>query len=283
MSWRRDLDLLHGEEVDIVLKPHPLSFTKHHIFFVTLIILALFFQKFYLLLEENISLLSIPSFLDIALNKISVKAVDLIFLVSFWIVIIISGWIGTRLLHKRALMLYVILVAASSTILEVYWSVIHFEIALIERPHVKLVLLAGTAIASMALIEIYRRRFLYIITNRRIIIRKGLILNEEEITYDQISHIRVKQGILGRILNFGTIILVISVLDFELSGSIYKEIPEVLEHADEKISSKDLEESGLKGWQGKNQLLLFGVPNPRRVRVIIGNRQLEAKESLGIR
>ena len=91
MSWRRDLDLLHGEEVDIVLKPHPLSFTKHHIFFVTLLIIALLFWKFYFLFEENASLLSVPSVLDVALNKIGMKVADMIFLVSFGIIIIISG------------------------------------------------------------------------------------------------------------------------------------------------------------------------------------------------
>jgi len=279
MSWRRDLDLLHGEEVDMVLKPHPLSFTKHHAFFVILILVAFFFRKLYSLLEENVSLLSALGFLDAVFSEVSMKTVDVIFLISFWIVMIISGWVGTRLLHKKLFMLYVVLVAASCTLLEVYWSITHFEIAFIQRSHIKLFLLAGTAIASMALIEIYRRRCLYIVTNRRVIIRKGLILNEEEITYDQIAHIRVKQGIFGRIFNFGTVIL-ISIFDFESGESLYREIPELLKQPDEEISSKKIEELGLKRLRSKNQLLLFGVPNPRRVRVIIGNRQLETKESL---
>jgi len=277
MSWRRDLDLLHSEEVDMVLKPHPLSFTRYHAFFFILILIAFVFQKFYSLLEENASFLFALGFLDVVFSRVNMKTVDAIFLISFWIVMIISGWIGTRLLHKKMLMLYVILVAASSTVIEVYWSITHFEVTFIQRPHAKLFLLAGTAIASMALIEIYRRRCLYIVTNRRIIIRKGLILNEEEITYDQIAHIRVRQGIFGRIFNFGTIIL-ISIFDLESSESLYREISELLKQPEEEVSSKKLEELGLEKLRSKNQLLLFGVPNPRRVRVIIGNRQLKTKE-----
>lgn len=279
MSWRRDLELLHDEEIDMVLKPHPLSFTRYHAFFFILILVAFLFQRFYSLLEENVSLLSAFISLDAVLSIVNMKTVDAIFLVFFWIVMIISGWIGTRLLHRKMLMLYVVLIAASSTLLEVYWSITRFEIAFVQRSHVKLLLLAGTAIASMALIEIYRRRCLYIVTNRRIIIRKGLILNEEEITYDQISHIRVRQGIFGRIFNFGTVIL-ISMLDFESEESLYREIPELLKQSEEEISDKNLEELSLKRLRSKNQLLLSGVPNPRRVRVIIGNRQLKTKESL---
>jgi len=262
----------------MALKPHPLSFIKYHIFFVYLILLAFFLQKLRPLLEDNISLLSVPSFLETAFSQLGLNIVDAVFLLSFWIVLIISGWIANRMLHNKLLVAYVVLVAALGTLLEVYLSMTHFEMAFIQRTYVKLALLAGTAVINMVLIEIHRRRFFYIITNYRVIIREGLKIKEDEITYDELSHIHVEQGILGRLFSFGTIIL-FSMLDFGLSEPLYREVPELLKSFEEKSASKTSEEAILKSLQRKKRLLLFGVPDPRRVRVIIGNRQLEAKES----
>jgi len=270
------LELLHGEEVDMVLKPHPLSFIRYHIFFVYLILIAFFLQKFRLFLEENVSLLSVLSFLDAALSGLGMNLVDTIFLVSFWIVLIISGWIANRLLHNRMLMIYVIVVAALGTLLEVYWSIMHFETAFIQRAYVKLVLLAGTAIVNMILIEIHRRRFLYIVTNYRVIIREGLKMKEEEITYEMLAHIHVEQGILGRLFNFGTIVL-FSIFDTGLNEPLYK-VSELMKSFEDEKKSNASKEISLESWRRKKRLLLFGVPDPKRVRVIIGNRQLEAKE-----
>jgi len=274
MSWRRDLDLLHDEEIDIVLKPHLLSFAKYHLFFIFLIIIIPFLQRLHLLLESDASISSAIRFLGVTLSGLGMNIIDTFFIFSFWIILIIIGWIGKRLLHRRALMLYIISVAASGTILEFYLSIKSLEMPFIQRPYVKLALLAVTAILSMSLVEIHRRKCRYIITNRRIIIREGLTFKEKEITYEEIFRIQVNQGILGRIFNFGTIIL-FSTTDFRSNESSYKEIPKASKQFNEEIG----EEYGLESWRSKNQLLLFGVPNPRRIRVIIGNRQLETRES----
>lgn len=269
------MDLLDDEEVDMAIKPHTLSFISYHVFFTYLILVAFFLKKFHLILKDNISIFSVLRFLDAALGRLDMNIVDAIFLVSFWIVVIISSRVGSRLLHNKILMLYAILLAASGTALEVYWSITHFETALIQRSYVKIVLLAGTSIASMILIEIYRRRCLYVVTNRRVIIRKGFRLKEDEMRYDEIARILVKQGILGRAFNFGTVILV-SMFDFRLNRHLYGEVPEALRRSGVNVVDRTLEEESLKS---RRQMLLFGVPDPRRVRIIIGNRQLEAKES----
>ena len=271
------MELLHGEEVDMALKPHPLCFAKYHIFFGYLILIAFFLQNFHFFLEDNVSLLSSLSFLEVAFSRLGMNLVDFVFLLSFWAVLILSGWIANRLLHNRILMIYVFLVAALGTILEVYWFMTNFELAFIQRRYVKLILLAGTAIVNIFIVDIHRRRFRYIVTNYRVIIREGLKMKEEEITYDMISHIRIEQGILGRLFNFGTIIL-FSIFDFGLNAPL-RETPELLKSLEEDVTGKASEETGQKGRRGKKGLLLFGVPDPRRVRVIIGNRLLEAKES----
>ena len=271
------MDLLYGEEVDMAVKPHPLSFIGYHVFFIYLIFVDFFLWRFHLLLEENASVLSILSLLDAVLSILGMNIVDAVFIVSFWIALTISSLIGSRLLHNRMLMLYAVLVAASGTMLEVYWSMTHYEIAFIQRSSFKLILLAGTAAACMILVEIYRRRHLYIVTNHRVIIRGGLIPKEEEIAYRDIARIYVKQGILGRIFNFGTIIIH-STFGFDLNVSQYREFSEALETTSEKAANRTLEEN-FKSRRKERPLLLLGVPDPRRVRIIMGNRALEAKES----
>jgi len=276
MSIQLDLDLLHNEEVDMVLRPHPLSFIKHHAFFVYLLILASILRRLHILLVENSSLFSVLNhLLGLYLSQLGMNTIDLIFLVSFWTLLILSGWAGIRLLHTRLSMLYVIIVASSGTSLEIYSLMSRFETPFIQASYIKILILAAASIAAMILIEIHRRRCLYVITNRRVILREGLTFKEEEITYDDIAHLRVEQGILGRIFNFGTINL-ISAFDLEPCSIQYGEIREEFgdfEDLKNRIFERDLKKVGDKGI-----LRLYGIPNPRRVRIIIGNRQLEAGE-----
>jgi len=63
------------------------------------------------------------------------------------------------------------------------------------------------AIAGFLLVELYRRSHRYIITSQRISFRGGIFTREERtLRYDKISDINAKQGILGQIFGFGTII-----------------------------------------------------------------------------
>lgn len=57
------------------------------------------------------------------------------------------------------------------------------------------------------LVEWYRRSHKYLLSNQRIIFKGGIITKEERtLRYDKISDINAKQGILGQIFGFGTII-----------------------------------------------------------------------------
>lgn len=63
------------------------------------------------------------------------------------------------------------------------------------------------SIIGFLIVELYRRSHKYIITNQRISFRGGVITREERtLRYDKISDINSKQGILGQIFGFGTII-----------------------------------------------------------------------------
>lgn len=63
------------------------------------------------------------------------------------------------------------------------------------------------SVTGFLLVELYRRSHKYIISNLRIIFKGGIITKQERtLRYDKITDINAKQGILGQIFSFGTII-----------------------------------------------------------------------------
>ena len=65
----------------------------------------------------------------------------------------------------------------------------------------------GVSIIGFLLVEWYRRTHRYIISNQRIVFRGGITVKEERtLRYDKISDLNTKQGIIGQIFGFGTII-----------------------------------------------------------------------------
>jgi len=174
-----------------------------------------------------------------------------------------------------------VLVGAAGTSLELYFLASYdVVLGVVPKPIIKLILLSVAAGVAMIFTEIYRRGHSYIITNYRIITKKDLIQKtERELAYDKITYLYVNQGILGRIFNFGTIILVSS-LGFGFSANSAQAFTATT------VPVKKIE--GTDGFSlGKNVQMsraasyfqLIGIPDPKKARIIIGNRQLEAKES----
>jgi len=65
----------------------------------------------------------------------------------------------------------------------------------------------GVSIGGFLLVEWYRRSHKYIISNQRITFKGGIFTKEERtLRYDKITDISAKQGIIGQIFGFGTII-----------------------------------------------------------------------------
>jgi len=70
-----------------------------------------------------------------------------------------------------------------------------------------LVYSVAVSIVGFLIIELYRRSHKYIITNLRIIFKGGVLTKRERtIRYDKVADIDAKQGVLGQIFSFGTII-----------------------------------------------------------------------------
>jgi hypothetical protein len=63
------------------------------------------------------------------------------------------------------------------------------------------------SIIGFLIVELFRRSHKYIISSHRIIFKGGVITKEERtLRYDKVTDINSKQGILGQIFGFGTII-----------------------------------------------------------------------------
>ncbi|MFQ6081483.1 MAG: hypothetical protein ACE5OW_07445, partial [Candidatus Bathyarchaeia archaeon] len=147
------IDLLRGEEVEEALRPHPLSFLKHHIVAICLIIVAGALHRLYSYLQANLNALgflgSIFSFLT------GMPAQDAILLTVFWVVLIVSGILIGLLWVSKMPLICMVGVGAAGTFLELYY---HYP------PFTKLWVLIIAAVLGMVLTELYRRGHRYFIT-----------------------------------------------------------------------------------------------------------------------
>jgi len=271
------VDLIHGEEVDLIARPHPLSFLRYHLFSAYLIVVAVFLGWFHSYLKSNEPLLDLLSFLDPLFGMAGMGTEDAVLLIVFWIILLLSGLgIGVLWVSKMPLV-YMVLVGLAGTALEVYFLA-PYEIAF--KPMVKLLLLGAAAGVGMILTEVYRKRHLYVITNYRIITKKGFIRKEErELMYDKITDVYVDQGILGRIFNFGTVIP-ISGSGFGLgSDSAYAFGGATAPVGKGTVGGGFGGGKSVQRPRAATYFSLYGISDPKKMRIIIGNRQLETKEA----
>jgi hypothetical protein len=65
----------------------------------------------------------------------------------------------------------------------------------------------AVSIVGFLIVELFRRSHKYIITNFRVIFKGGVVTKRERtLRYDKITDVDAKQGVLGQIFGFGTII-----------------------------------------------------------------------------
>ena len=279
MSRVDGVDLLQYEKVEVILRPHLLSFLRYDLVAVYLVGVMAFLRWFYLFLRSNQGILNL---LNMILGFIpGLKAEDAVLMVLFWVILLLSGYIVGTLWVSKMPLLYMALIGVAGTALELYYPNIGTWLPeWIAPPMTKLWLMALAAVIGLILTEIYRRGHRYYITNYRIIMRKGFIGKEErELMYDKITDIYIQQGLLGRIFNYGTIIP-ISASGFGMGQD--SATASTFAAASVKKNILGISFGGGRGVQRPRTatyFALYGVPDPRRLRVVIVNRQLEAQEA----
>jgi len=280
MTPESKISLLSGEKVEVVARPHPLSFLRYHLYAIYLIVVAFFLSWAHSYLNSNKSMLEALAFLDNVLGATVISSTEVVLLVLYWVILLLSGFVVSGLWASKMPMIYMVLVAVAGTVLEVY-PLLPYGLVLVQKPMVKLLLLGATAPVGMVLTELYRRGHVYILTNYRVITRKGIIRKEErDLTYDKITDVYLNQGMLGRLFNFGTVIP-ITASGFGLGENLAQSIT---------LASVSPKKSMLGGGfgggrniripRGTTYCSLHGIRDPRKIRVIIGNRQMEKTEAL---
>jgi hypothetical protein len=178
-------ELLKNEQIERVLSPHPLSFMKLQtlcIFVIVWGILVWWLTEF----SEYAGMFSGNNWYP---------------LILWGLVLLLVGVIAS-------------LVAIQWTIFFLYLGVFLSGIGLIFWQHWEqsiplfiFIYSIAVSIVGFLIVELYRRSHKYIITNLRIIFKGGIFTKRERtIRYDKIADIDAKQGILGQIFGFGTII-----------------------------------------------------------------------------
>ncbi len=177
-------DLLNRENVEKVLSPHPLSFMGLQSLCIFLIVWGL-----------------ITGWLVNFSEYTSWFANWLIVLFVWSIMLLVVGVVASILKIRWSIFFLYLLVVLFGAGLIVWqgWE----DIAGIVLPYYTVIV----SIGGFLIVEWYRRSHKYVITNQRIIFRGGVVTKQERtLRYDKISDINSKQGILGQIFGFGTII-----------------------------------------------------------------------------
>lgn len=178
-------ELLENETIEKTLSPHPLSFMGLQSLCIFLIVWGVLIGWF-----ANFS-----EWKDVWFGNY----VSIIF--AWSIVLLIVGVIASLLtIRWRIFFLYLGVVAGGIGL--IFWQNWQDGSGIVIPYYTTLVSIIGFLI-----VELYRRSHRYIISNQRIIFRGGVLTKQERtLRYDKVSDINSKQGILGQIFGFGTII-----------------------------------------------------------------------------
>lgn len=177
-------DLLKNEILEKTLSPHPLSFMRYQSLCIALLIWGVLVGW----------MVNFSDFKNLFITP-------WITILAWGMILLIIGIIASLItIRWRIFFMYAgIFLGGIGLMLWQNW----IDIEGIFIPFYTL----SVSIIGFILVEIYRRSHKYLISNHRIIFKGGIITKEERtLRYDKISDINAKQGILGQIFSFGTII-----------------------------------------------------------------------------
>jgi hypothetical protein len=177
-------DLLKNEKLERVLSPHPLSFMKYQSLCIFLIVWGV-------LMGWIVNFGYTEMFSDNEWLPILV-----------WGTVLLVAGIAASLItiRWRIFFLYLgVFLSGTGLVLWFGWM----PSAGVFIPFYTI----AVSILGFLMVEWYRRSHKYIISDKRIVFKGGIVTKEERtLRYDKISDINAKQGVMGQIFGFGTII-----------------------------------------------------------------------------
>ena len=186
MKKKEKEEFLENELIEKNLSPHPLSFMKLQSLCLFLIIWGVVLGWLVNFSEYKTLFIGNPWFIILA----------------WGLVLLLVGVIASLIAIRWTIFFLYLSVFVSAIALMIWQNWLNNETAPLFIPFYSVAI----SIIGFLIVEIYRRSHQYIITNLRIILMSGFLTKTElSIRYDKIT-VFGKQGILGQIFNFGTII-----------------------------------------------------------------------------
>lgn len=241
---------LKGEEVYKKLKPHPLSFSKIYLTFLYVSVIGVI----HILYSEQM----ISFFANLPVLSIFSQHAPILI---WWLMLVIPGIIVALLRISWKWLALFIGIALSLTSLSYLMEISYFEMNLA---------LVGIGVFGIVFSDLYRLSHKFSITNYRIITEVGFIKTEKRtLLYNKINDLVIQKPLLGKFLNFGTIIPVTGSgfglgEDFSVAGA----------GVGAGVEEKGTGVGGLLGFGGgktiqnpraKSPYVLFGVNSPNKV------------------
>ncbi len=178
-------ELLNNERVEKLLSPHPLSFMRLQALCIFLIVWGVIVGW----------LANFSEWKDAYFGQYIVT------ILAWALVLLVVGVIASLITIRWSIFfLYLGVILAGIGMM--FWQ------GWLEASNVFIPFYSvAMSIVGFLFVEWYRRSHKYIISNHRIIFKGGVLTKEERtLRYDKITDINAKQGILGQIFGFGTII-----------------------------------------------------------------------------
>jgi membrane protein YdbS with pleckstrin-like domain len=181
----KEKELLKDEKLKRVLSPHPLSFMKYQSLCLFLITWGVVFGWLVSFSEWSGAILDNPWYP----------------LLVWGIVLLVAGVAASLITVRWSIFFLYASIFLGGTGLIIWQNWLNLSGVFIPF------YMITVSILGFLLVEWYRRSHKYIISNQRILFKGGIFTkNERTLRYDKISDINAKQGIIGQIFGFGTII-----------------------------------------------------------------------------
>ena len=178
-------ELLKGERVEKILSPHPLSFMRYQSLSIFLVIWGVLV----------LWIINASEWQNYFVNNYLLS-------LSFWAIgLLLAGIVASLITIRWSIfMLYTFIVACGTGF--IFWLGLQDVIGVFVPVYTIFISILG-----FIFVEFYRRSHKYYISNQRITFKGGIFTKQERtLRYDKVTDINAKQGIIGQIFGFGTII-----------------------------------------------------------------------------
>ncbi|MHA1616622.1 MAG: PH domain-containing protein [Candidatus Njordarchaeales archaeon] len=261
------VELLEGEKIITRVQPHPVSFWPYYLFFIYYLVTGA-----YVIYEKDAIISWASQYISPILGPVGI---DIAFIAIWWIILIIPALIFSILrISWRWVILYVF-IAAIGTYAVIKWSATPLDLYYVT---------IGVSIIGIILADLYRRGHEYILTNYRIIAKLGFLGHKErDILYSKITDVVLDQGFLGRILDYGTIIPLTAsglgtgedLAKVAVGTGVGRKTPVGEVGAGVAVEGA----KGVTVPRGRSSYILYGVPNPEKIKKIIDEQRIKKEEA----